>query len=210
MSSRAQKPNPVLPGTVAAFEQSEAAQRRLQESQRNEARTLALSIVRDPEYQQNLLLHARARLLHPQMETTLWAYAYGKPPDRIEIGRIGDTAHLEDLSKEELAQRCVQLIDFLKTGLDGSFEPVPAQAQTDSALLEAELAQQKLAEAGRIQEEREKAFGTPLRTHKEVRDRLQLEALLAERQLPPLQSQAEPEEDPDPDATAAAAGGEQK
>lgn len=66
-----------------------------------EAREFAQRLVDDEEYRRSL----RERLLAGsagQMEILLWAYAHGKPPDRIETGGPGAFA---ELSTGELKAR---------------------------------------------------------------------------------------------------------
>jgi hypothetical protein len=94
---------------------------------RNEARGIALRIVRNKEYQRTLEQAAINRDLPPAVETMLWHYAYGKPADRIEIGTAGSfqMADLELLSNEELAQRAEVL---------GSCIRALAEGRTDDAL----------------------------------------------------------------------------
>ena len=70
-----------------------------------EARVFARSLVNDPEYRKKLLEDLRARRLAPQLESMLWAYAWGKPPDRIEVGRIGEEEALMGLSNDDLIAR---------------------------------------------------------------------------------------------------------
>ena len=60
-----------------------------------EAREAAAHIVDDPEYRAAL----KARVIAgqaPQMEPLLWAYAKGKPVDRIEQGGPGTFVQLDD------------------------------------------------------------------------------------------------------------------
>jgi len=96
-----------------------------------EARHFSLQIVRDEDYRKNLLVYAKARMLAPALEIMLWHYAYGKPPDRLELG-TGSAASLdlEGLSKEELAARARALAEeILRDGKppeDASAAPEPA------------------------------------------------------------------------------------
>jgi len=86
-------------------ERERLGESRLAYAQRNEARLFALAIVRDKEYREALLKAARDRTLPAAVETTLLAYAYGKPTERIELGRPGAFEDLTSLSPSELAQR---------------------------------------------------------------------------------------------------------
>lgn len=66
-----------------------------------EAREFAQRLVDDEEYRRSL----RDRLLAGsagQMEILLWAYAHGKPPDRVESGGPGAFA---ELTTGELKER---------------------------------------------------------------------------------------------------------
>lgn len=92
--------------------------------QRAEARMFALSIVRDPEYRKNLLIYARARMLPPAIEAMLWAYAYGRPVERVDVNVSQDPSRLEGLSRQELAERARLLSEVLSDDsiLDGLSE----------------------------------------------------------------------------------------
>jgi hypothetical protein len=74
-----------------------------------QARELASRIVDSPEYLESL----RARVIAgeaPQMEVLLWAYAKGRPVERVEQGGPGAFATMSD---DELRQRLSQAIDAL-------------------------------------------------------------------------------------------------
>lgn len=60
-----------------------------------EAREAAALIVDDPEYRAALKARVIAGLA-PQMEPLLWAYAKGKPVERVEQGGPDAFAHLDD------------------------------------------------------------------------------------------------------------------
>ena len=107
-----------MPPKVLSFEvaQSAAQQGRLEklsEAQKDEARLYSLRLVRDPVYRKVLLHDLRARKVSGTIEAMVWAYAYGRPPERIEIGRIGDTDLLDGLSREELAARAKALSNWI-------------------------------------------------------------------------------------------------
>src|SRR5687767_13956478 len=75
-----------------------------------QAREMAALIVDDPEYRSSL----RARVIAgqaPHMEPLLWAYAKGKPADRIEHGVPGVFAELSD---DELRARLVAALELLR------------------------------------------------------------------------------------------------
>jgi len=61
-----------------------------------EIREAARRLVSDPIYWRKLRADLRKRKVHPHVETTLLAYAFGKPVDRIEVGRVGDFSHMSD------------------------------------------------------------------------------------------------------------------
>ena len=106
-------------------------------AQRNEARIFALQVVRDPVYRKNLLLAAQQRTLAPAVETTLLAYAYGRPTERVELGRPGAFDELTDLSTSDLAARA-RLIVSAAAALSESEtlegEALEAAARTNEAL----------------------------------------------------------------------------
>jgi hypothetical protein len=113
MSEEAVRPFEVIPGG------------RTESVQRQEARLFALSIVRDPVYRMMLMDRARTGKLAPAVETALMAYAWGKPPDRIELGRIGDAARFDSLSDDQLAERAVSAAAALR----GEASPVEPTAE---------------------------------------------------------------------------------
>jgi hypothetical protein len=93
---------------------------RLSNAQRNEARLFALQIVRDPAVRTRLLEQARSGRLPPPIMLMLFHYAYGKPPDRLEIGRGPD---LSELSEEQLMAR----IEAVKSALNGESKTLTAE-----------------------------------------------------------------------------------
>jgi hypothetical protein len=134
------------PSAVLPFERTEVPGR-LSAAQRNESRIFALSVVRNPKYQKNLLDAAIARTLPPQIELAMLAYAWGKPPDRIEVGTPGSFSSYEDLPVDALADRAEHLARVLrlvpKPSAPQEAERVSAVAQTDAEL-------ERLAETERI------------------------------------------------------------
>lgn len=50
-----------------------------------EVRALCRRIVTDPVYCDNLILRARAGVLPPGVEVTIFHYAIGKPPEKVEV-----------------------------------------------------------------------------------------------------------------------------
>ena len=50
-----------------------------------EIRDFARSVLEDPKYRASVLRLARKGLLPSHLETALYAYAYGKPTERLEI-----------------------------------------------------------------------------------------------------------------------------
>jgi hypothetical protein len=133
------------PEAVLPFERNDSG--RLSTAQRNEARIFALSIARNPEYRRNLTLAAIKRELAPAVELAVLAYAYGKPPDRVELGGPGAFGGYEDLPPEALAERAEHLAKVLR--MAPRAEPPPqeevaqAEASTDSELA-------RLAEEARV------------------------------------------------------------
>jgi len=63
-----------------------------------EAKALARQLVNDPTYRQQLLQRLQAGEAGA-MEPLLWAYAFGKPKEQLEMNW-----HLEKLTDQELAQ----------------------------------------------------------------------------------------------------------
>jgi len=88
-------------------------------------------------YRAVLLDDWRARKLHPIIEQMIYAYAWGKPPERIELGRIGETDGLENLSKEELAARARALAELIlqePVDVEPKMPETVAAELTDAAL----------------------------------------------------------------------------
>jgi hypothetical protein len=87
------------------------------------ARELASAIVADPAYFQDVKRRAIAGELSPQMETMLWAYAYGKPIETIEVSE--PDRDLEVLSNADLARMAQELhAELSARGTDAT--PVPS------------------------------------------------------------------------------------
>src|SRR5262249_25204924 len=63
---------------------------------RVEGPEMAQKLVEDPIYLRRLKADIRKRKVHPQMEVVLWAYAFGRPVARVELGRVGDFSKLSD------------------------------------------------------------------------------------------------------------------
>jgi hypothetical protein len=78
-------------------------------------REMAQRLVSDPAYWRKLRTDFRKRKVHPQVETTILAYAYGKPVDRIEVGRAGDFSKLSD--DELVAQLDAALAELRPQGV---------------------------------------------------------------------------------------------
>jgi hypothetical protein len=74
-----------------------------------QAREMAALIVDDPEYRANLRLRMIAGTA-ANMEPLLWAYAKGKPVDRVETGGPGAFSNLSD---DDLADRLRQAVEAL-------------------------------------------------------------------------------------------------
>lgn len=75
-----------------------------------QAREMAALIVDDPEYREGL----RRRMIAgtaAHMEPLLWAYAKGKPVDRVETGGPGAFAALDD---DQLRERLVAAVFSLR------------------------------------------------------------------------------------------------
>ncbi len=90
-------------GSMQVVESERIASNRTSYLQRNEARLFALEIVRDPTYRENLKKAALARKLHPSIEALVMHYAWGKPTERVELGRAGDFSDdLSNLSDADL------------------------------------------------------------------------------------------------------------
>ena len=57
-----------------------------------EVKNLCRSWVEDAEYQKQFLTRFKAGKLPPQLETMVWAYAYGKPKESVELtGSLAET-----------------------------------------------------------------------------------------------------------------------
>ena len=72
------------------------------------------SVCEDPQYRDSILERARHNNLG-SMEPTVWAYAYGKPKESVDLrlGRIDDDG-LSSLSMEELTLRAMHVVTELQ------------------------------------------------------------------------------------------------
>lgn len=109
----------------------------IHKASRNEARIFALALVRDPVYRQNLMKAMRDRTVPAAVETTILAYAYGKPTERVEVGRPGDFEDLEDLSDEALLHRSRMIVGVLEGDEQAEAEYERKQLAEQSAVEEA-------------------------------------------------------------------------
>jgi hypothetical protein len=91
---------------------------------RNEARIFALGLVRDAQYRANLLKAMRERTVAPAVEVAILAYAYGKPTERVEVGRPGEFNELDEMSPEALLARA----QLIAAALAGDPEALKAYA----------------------------------------------------------------------------------
>jgi hypothetical protein len=80
----------------------------------SEARTFALEILRSPEYRKSLMDRVKAGSLASNIEAMLWAYAYGRPTERMEVTHVNPTAQLAEMSIDELAKRAELIASVLK------------------------------------------------------------------------------------------------
>jgi len=116
--------------------------------QKREAQLFALEVIRDPEYRANLKKAAIARTLAPAVEIRLLEYAYGKPPEKIELGRPGAFSRLDDLGPEGLAERASLLVLALRGSEEAAAElAADATAEAQADLDELVSAKAKKAEA---------------------------------------------------------------
>src|SRR5688572_19008136 len=63
-----------------------------------------LSVINDPIYKTNFLKAARERKLAPAVETMMYAYAIGKPVEKIDLSTNQNVADLEGMTEEQLAE----------------------------------------------------------------------------------------------------------
>lgn len=73
----------------------------------------ARDVCNDEEYRQNLLHRARTGQLG-SMEATIWAYAFGKPLERVDLTIAVPQEDYTQLSIEELACRAAELTTQLR------------------------------------------------------------------------------------------------
>lgn len=91
-----------------------------------EIREIARTIVDDEAYRAKLRRRLASGKISPQMETLLWQYAYGRPPEKVEV-TITDSAQMTD---DELASRVETLFLELRRVLPAREHPddVPTYA----------------------------------------------------------------------------------
>jgi hypothetical protein len=101
---------------IAVVASARASGKRIGTVQRNEARMFALELVRDPIYRENLLRAMRDRTVPAAVEIRILEYAYGKPTERVEVGKPGEfDDELEELSSEALVQRARLIVETLES-----------------------------------------------------------------------------------------------
>lgn len=80
-----------------------------------EGRSFARSILESQKYRDDLRKRAETGNLPSQVEVMLWAYAYGKPPDKLEITAGED---LTALSLDQLLEKAQQYQEALRKAQD--------------------------------------------------------------------------------------------
>lgn len=82
---------------------------------RNKSTTLvkdfARRVLEDGAYRLGILQRARTGTLAPQVEVTLYHYAYGKPVERVQIDDRRTGAELQHMSPEELKKQFDELVE---------------------------------------------------------------------------------------------------
>lgn len=106
-------------------------------AQKNEARLFALAIVRDPEYRRNLMQALRERSAPAAVENMVWAYAYGKPPDRVEVGKPGEFDEIDALEGDALLEHGKLVLGVL-SGDAAALEHYASLQEQRKAQIEAE------------------------------------------------------------------------
>ena len=81
---------------------------------RNEAQIEAKKLLQSADYIKSLKDRIIRGELMPQVETMLWHYAYGKPPDVIHVEGGTLVQQLEQLSDEKLAERARSAVERLE------------------------------------------------------------------------------------------------
>lgn len=80
---------------------SPAYKRRLQvEAEKEEIKGLARMLVTDPFYLEELQKRLRRGTAAPAVETTLWAYAFGKPKELIEVKKVTAVKILHEYAEQ--------------------------------------------------------------------------------------------------------------
>lgn len=122
----------------------------------SEARDFALQIVRSPEYRASLLNRVKAGTLPANIEAMLWAYAYGRPTERVEITHMSPAAQLAEMSVQELAERA-SLIAKVLTEVGDVEAAELAMKMVDTAQEQRNLAAVDAEIVERVEREREEA-----------------------------------------------------
>lgn len=83
-------------GRQAGTPNKGTAQKRL------DAKAASGEVLEDPAYRRNFRKRARQGKLAPAVEAMLWAYYYGRPVERQEVGKPGDFRDPSTMSKAEI------------------------------------------------------------------------------------------------------------
>ena len=93
------------------------------------ARAACRGIVEDPEYRTKLLEAARKRKLSPPVEVMLWAYAYGRPVEKVEITQMAVT-----MTDTEIQARLAELLQRLGQDAPEAIEAVSTTCIPDESV----------------------------------------------------------------------------
>jgi hypothetical protein len=88
-----------------------------------EARSIARALLSDPIYRTNLITRLRDGRAAPLVENTLWAYAYGRPPEQVQI----------DQHVTRHARIILQRADPMPDAIPGEIVAALPAAQEDSS-----------------------------------------------------------------------------
>lgn len=83
-----------------------------------DAQAFAVGVLESQDYKTQFIARVKTGTLPPALEMMLYHYAYGKPPDRLELTSLTEDADLTGMTDEELATHAQQVLDDIRNEME--------------------------------------------------------------------------------------------
>ena len=115
-------PHKILPGRKKGSQKTGGRQKGTPNKVTREARDIANGLIDDPRYIRKLSRDFRTRKVNPAIESMVWYYGKGKPPEGLDVTNKVDmpglTARMEKAAKRMSMQELEELRDATAKVLD--------------------------------------------------------------------------------------------